>query len=184
MSIRREGGKKVLRKTAWYPHPVEAVWCALTDRRALAEWLMPNDFEAQVGHKFIFKTDPMPLCGPGVTHCQVLELEAPRRMVWSWDQVPKPGKPAPPTMTVEWRLAPEKDGTRLVLEQRGLEGQPWWIPRLMNLGWTGMVRHFMKKVLSNVQREGTGYRFEPGAVPLNKRTYKSKTVEAKYLGME
>jgi len=43
-----------------YPHPPERVWRALTDSAALAEWLMPNDFEPRVGHKFRFRSKPMP----------------------------------------------------------------------------------------------------------------------------
>ncbi len=181
MTIRRDGRERVLRKTAWYPHPVEAIWCALTDPRALAEWLMPNDFEPRVGHRFIFKTDPMPLCGSGLTECEVLELEAPTRMVWSWRVMPKAGKPEPPPMRVEWRLEPEGEGTRLRLEQRGLEGQSWLVPRLMNLGWGGMLRHFLAKVMRHVREDGGAYRFEPGAVPLEKRTYKARTVERELL---
>jgi hypothetical protein len=37
-----------------YPYPVERVWRALTDSRALAKWLLPNDFEPRLGHKFSF----------------------------------------------------------------------------------------------------------------------------------
>ena len=33
-------------------HPIERVWRALTDREALAQWLMPNDFEPVVGHSW------------------------------------------------------------------------------------------------------------------------------------
>ena len=182
MSSRRVGRERVLRKSVWYPHPVEAVWCALTDSRALAEWLMPNDFEARAGHRFVFKTDPMALCGAGITECEVLELEAPRRMVWSWTHPPKEGKPQRPTMTVAWSLAPEREGTRLTLEQRGLEGQQWWIPKLMSVGWTGFLRKYLRKALANVARDGDAYRFTPGAIPLEKRAYKAKTVEPALLG--
>ncbi len=43
---------------AVYPHPVELVWRALTEPAALATWLMTNDFQAKVGHRFTFRTDP------------------------------------------------------------------------------------------------------------------------------
>ena len=39
-----------------YPHPIERVWRALTDAKALGRWLMPNDFVPQVGHEFTFRT--------------------------------------------------------------------------------------------------------------------------------
>ena len=42
----------------FYPFPPEQLWKALTNSRALAEWLMPNDFEPRVGHCFRFRDDP------------------------------------------------------------------------------------------------------------------------------
>ena len=43
-----------------YPHPIERVWRALTDSEAMTDWLMPNDFEPKIGHKFRFHTKPAP----------------------------------------------------------------------------------------------------------------------------
>ena len=47
--------------SAIYPQPPRDVWRTLTDRDLLAQWLMPNDFEARVGHRFTFRTDPAPV---------------------------------------------------------------------------------------------------------------------------
>ncbi len=52
----------------FYPYPPERVWQVLTNRRALAAWLMENDFEPRVGHKFQFQKlplfiSPRPPCG-------------------------------------------------------------------------------------------------------------------------
>ncbi len=92
---------------------------ALTDPVALGAWLMPNDFEATLGHRFTFRTDP----GPGfdgIVHCEVLTLEPPRRMVWSW-------RGGPLDTTVHFTLSPvatesAAESTRLDFEQRGFEG--------------------------------------------------------------
>jgi uncharacterized protein YndB with AHSA1/START domain len=43
-----------------YPHPPQAVWKALTDPKALSVWLMENDFQPRVGHRFRFRTKPRP----------------------------------------------------------------------------------------------------------------------------
>ena len=43
-----------------YPYPPAAVWEALTARALLAQWMMENDFEPRVGHRFTMKTDPAP----------------------------------------------------------------------------------------------------------------------------
>ncbi len=45
------GKIKTLRKEVFYPHPRDKVWAALTTPEALAEWLMPNDFEPVVGKR-------------------------------------------------------------------------------------------------------------------------------------
>jgi uncharacterized protein YndB with AHSA1/START domain len=69
--------------TVTYPHPVQRVWAALTSREALAAWLMPNDFELVVGHAFTLRTRPVPGFD-GIVPCEVLELDPPTHMVWSW----------------------------------------------------------------------------------------------------
>jgi uncharacterized protein YndB with AHSA1/START domain len=69
--------------TVVYPHPVARVWAALTSSEALAAWLMPNDFRPVAGHRFTFRTRPAPGFD-GIVRCEVLELDPPRRMVWSW----------------------------------------------------------------------------------------------------
>ncbi len=163
---------RIIRKEAFYPHPRETVWVALTDRHALAEWLMPNDFEPVVGRKFRFQTDPMPGCH-GLTECVLLEFDPPSRMVWSWVIVPKDlNAPRHKPMTITWILHPEGNGTRLVLEHAGAEVINWWYRFSMNMGWGTMVKRWIPKVLRNV-KDGC---FTPGAIPPNKRCYKMKTI--------
>jgi len=70
---------QTIRKEVFLPHPPEDVWLALTDPQALAEWMMPNNFEPVVGRKFRFHVDPMPGPYPGGSECEVLEVDAPRR---------------------------------------------------------------------------------------------------------
>lgn len=43
-----------------YPHPPAAVRRGLTDRAALASWLMPSDFAPEVGHRFPLTARPAP----------------------------------------------------------------------------------------------------------------------------
>jgi len=169
-----------LRKEMVYPHSPENVWVALTDPHALAEWLMPNNFKAEVGHRFQFQVDPMPLCNTR-TECEVLEVDPPRRLVYTWtlhfDN--KPGKKPQGPMTITWTLEPEGEGTRLVLVQEGLETMWWLYRRWMSMGWGGMLKRLMPKVLERVDvGEGGELAFTPGAVPLEKRCYKVKTIPA------
>jgi uncharacterized protein YndB with AHSA1/START domain len=88
-----------------FPHPIDQVWAALTDRAALAQWLMPNDFEPRVGHRFRFEAGPP----RGDIDAEVLLLESPTRMELRWmlDGV---------ATTVTFRLTADGDGTLLHLE--------------------------------------------------------------------
>lgn len=104
--------------TVVYPHPVGRVWAALTAREALAAWLMPNDFSPEVGRAFTFTTRPTP-GSDGIVRCEVLELDPPFRMVWSWA-----GGLGLQT-TVTFTLAVTGDGdrqTRLRMHQVGFHG--------------------------------------------------------------
>jgi len=99
-----------------YPHPIEAVWAALTDADALSAWLNPTvGFEPVVGCRFQMhcQTDAG---GLDIYHCEVLELEPPLRMVWSW-LLEQEGDP-PPTR-VEFRVEPTDRGTKLRIRHSG-----------------------------------------------------------------
>jgi uncharacterized protein YndB with AHSA1/START domain len=41
-------------------YPPAKVWRALTESSLMAEWLLENDFQPVVGHKFDFRATPMP----------------------------------------------------------------------------------------------------------------------------
>jgi len=101
--------------TVSYPHPVSRVWEALTSSAALAAWFMPNDFEPVVGHRFTFRTRPAPGFD-GVVHCEVIELDPPRQMVWSWA-----GGNIDTTVTFTLE-ATSDGGTRLRMHQVGFHG--------------------------------------------------------------
>lgn len=55
-----------------FTHSPEKLWRALTQPDLIAEWLMKNDFRADVGHRFKFAGD-----GGGMLNCKVLEVEPP-----------------------------------------------------------------------------------------------------------
>ncbi len=112
----------------FYPHPPDAVWRALTDPAALATWMMPNDFEPQVGRRFSFKREATPPNTRGTIECEVLAIEPPARMVWSWLSTDE-GAPN----RVEFRLEPVTGGTRLILTYTG-ETDPYTVSRV-TAGW-------------------------------------------------
>lgn len=116
-----------------YPHPPDKVWRLLTDSKELERWLMPNDFVAEVNRIFTMTTAPRPGFD-GTICCQVLELDPPRRMQWSW-------RAGSMNSTVTFELSPTETGTRLTLRHEGFRGLssilPWLI---MRHGWKEKLR--------------------------------------------
>lgn len=166
---------KSLTKQVTFSHGVQSVWTALTDPRALAEWMFPNNFRPEVGHRFRFQIDPMLGSQKWTRHdCQVLEVSPPTRLVYNWVVAPsKPGDTPHPPMTLTWTLEPlGEKSTRLTLEVKGLEFIGFWARFSMKMGWGRMLGTLLPKVLANC----AGASFTPGAIPLNKRDYKANTV--------
>ena len=102
-------------REVFYPHPPERVWRALTDPAALSRWLMPNDFQPRLGHRFTFREEPIPPYFDGIVRCEVTELDPPWRLAYTWN-----GGPGVETV-VSYRLEREGSGTRLYFEQRGFD---------------------------------------------------------------
>lgn len=95
--------------------PPARVWRALTTREAMARWLMPNDFEARLGHRFTFRREPIPAIGfDGVIHCEVLVLQPPERLEFSW-------KGGGLDTVVRFHLSPSGSGTRVAFEHAGFD---------------------------------------------------------------
>jgi uncharacterized protein YndB with AHSA1/START domain len=134
---------------ASYRHPVPEVWAALTSAEALAAWLMPNDFQPVTGHRFTFRTKPARALGfDGTVHCQVLELDPPRRMVWSWAG-------GPIDTTVTFTLEPDGDGTRLRIHQAGFAGLGAQLTRrILASGWPKITRRLTAYLNGPPQRQG------------------------------
>jgi len=131
-----------------YPHPPTRVWQALTDPKALTEWLMENDFEPIVGHRFCFRTKPMPGFD-GVVRCEVVEIDAPRRLVYTWQ-----GGGMRQSTLVTWTLEEIAEGTRLRLEHTGFEGLGGLTASfILGLGWPRLLRWALPRTLAALDAE-------------------------------
>ena len=106
---------RTITQERFYPHSPERVWLALTDPRELAQWLLPNTFQPRLGHRFRF-TQRTPEGRSRRVACQVVELEAPSRLAYTWQAEDE----ALPTL-VTWSLEAVDDGTCLRLEHTGPE---------------------------------------------------------------
>ena len=92
-------------------HPLEKVWRALTQGPLMKEWLMDNDFQPVVGHRFNFRSTPVPNWN-GVVDCEVLVVEPNRKLSYSWCSMGLGS-------VVIWTLVATEGGTLLRFEQTG-----------------------------------------------------------------
>ena len=141
------GELTAIRVDEFLPYPPTRVWRALTDPERLARWLMPNDFQPTVGHRFTFRTDPVPPDFDGVVHCEVLAIEPTRLLRISWTS-------GDLRTTVTWRLEPEGTGTRLFLDHEGFDPDhpaQQLARRSMRGGWRS---HLWRRLETELGRPG------------------------------
>jgi uncharacterized protein YndB with AHSA1/START domain len=119
-----------IREVTVYPYSIQAVWHALTDPAALGDWLMPNDFQARVGHEFSFTTSPGP-DWDGRVFCRVTELVRPHRLAYTW----RGTDPATLDTLVTFELDPVPGGTRLTLTHSGFTEANRWLRDQLAGGW-------------------------------------------------
>jgi uncharacterized protein YndB with AHSA1/START domain len=113
------------------PHPPEKIWRALTQGPLIEEWLMKNDFQPAVGHRFSFRSTPVPGWN-GVIDSEVLVIEPNSRLSYSWGTMG--------TMsTVTWTLTPTSAGTHLRMEQTGFRSETDAAYKGATYGWTKFI---------------------------------------------
>ena len=118
------------------PHSPEKIWRALTQGPLIKEWLMDNDFQPVVGHKFNFRSTPMPQWN-GIIDCEVRVVEPNRKLSYSW------GALGLETIVV-WTLTSTGGGTLLRMEQSGFRSDQDANYRGATYGW--------QKFIGNLER--------------------------------
>ena len=119
------------------PHRPETIWRALTYGPLIGEWLMQNDFQAIVGHKFNFRTEPMPQWN-GVLDCKVLAVEPLERLSYTWNASGDEAATGVKTI-VTWTLTPGKSGTLVRMEQSGFRPEQEHFYQGARYGWPRMI---------------------------------------------
>jgi len=118
------------------PHPPEKIWRALTEGALLEEWLMSNDFEPILGHRFTFRRAPVNNWN-GIIECEVRVVEPNARLSYSWGSLGLDS-------AVTWILTPTEGGTRVRMEQSGFPSEDGANYKGANYGW--------QKFIGNLER--------------------------------
>ena len=110
-----------------FPHTPEKLWRALTETPLIAQWLLKNDFAPTVGHKFQFRSEPMPQWD-GVIACEVLVVDPLKQLSYSWNALGLES-------VVLFTLAPTQGGTHLRMEHSGFRPDQQAAYQGANYGW-------------------------------------------------
>lgn len=118
-------------------HSQEKIWRALTEGPLIEQWLMKNDFQPIVGHKFNLRAKPMAGWN-GVADCEVLIVDPPNTVSWSQNAS---GDQAAEGLrsVVTWTLTPTGTGTHLRMEHTGFRPQDEGGYQAMRFGWPGVL---------------------------------------------
>jgi uncharacterized protein YndB with AHSA1/START domain len=122
------------------PHPQEKIWRALTEGPLIAEWLMSNDFQPVVGHKFTLRATPAPNWN-GIIECEVMLVEPISRLSYSWGALGLGS-------AVAWTLTTTETGTHVRMEQSGFGADQDAAYKGATYGW--------QKFIGNLERVAGG----------------------------
>ena len=119
-------------------HAPAKVWRALTKSWLVEQGLMSNDLVPEAGRHFAFRAQG------GVTRCEVLQVEEPRRLAWRWGDGTKDGGTLRSVVT--FTLEPTDDGTLLRLEHAGFRPRDESAQEAMRTGWPRVLERLAEVV--------------------------------------
>jgi len=139
------------RIVAEYRSPIATIWRALTEPALVARWTTtgqggrPEAFAPTVGTRFRFVAKPT-IGWRGIVDCEVLEVEAPRLLRYSWR-----GDERGATTFVAYHLEPHAGGTRFTWEHTGFTGAGGFVmARLLRSVRSRMLRQALPTVLASL----------------------------------
>jgi uncharacterized protein YndB with AHSA1/START domain len=124
------------------PHPPEKIWRALTEGSLIKEWLMDNDFQPVVGHKFKFRSTPVPNWD-GIIDSEVLIVEPNKKLSYSWGTMGMEN-------SVVWTLVPTSGGTLVRMEQSGFRPEQEANYKGAQYGWQRFIGS-LERVVAGLQ---------------------------------
>jgi uncharacterized protein YndB with AHSA1/START domain len=122
-------------------HPPQKIWRALTQGALIKEWLMDNDFQPVVGHKFNFRSTPNPHWD-GIINSEVLVVEPDQKLSYTWSSMGL-------VTVVVWTLTATGGGTLVRMEQSGFRADHDQAYQGANYGWRKFVS-LLEKVVNGL----------------------------------
>ncbi len=126
------------------PHPPEKIWRALTEGALIKEWLMENDFQPAVGHRFTFRAKPVAKWN-GIIDCEVLLFEPNQKLSYTWGSLGM-------GTVVAWTLIPTSTGTILRMEQSGFGPDQDANYKGANWGWQKFIGN-LERVVADLENQ-------------------------------
>jgi uncharacterized protein YndB with AHSA1/START domain len=118
------------------PYAPEKIWRALTQPHLIEEWLMKNDFQPAVDHKFNLRGDW------GAVDCRVLTIQPPKTLSYAWAAYGLES-------IVTWTLIPTSKGTTLRMEHSGFRPDQEQAYQGAKMGWGNFFAK-LEQVLARV----------------------------------
>jgi uncharacterized protein YndB with AHSA1/START domain len=139
-----------------YRHSAAKVWRALTDPALIPLWTStgaggrPEGFAPVAGTKFRLIATPKPGWN-GIVDCEVLEVDEPRLLRYSWAD----GNGGGNVTQVTYRLEPHGGGTRFTYEHTGFTGvSGLFMARLLGRVRSKMLSEGLPPVLDSLADDG------------------------------
>jgi uncharacterized protein YndB with AHSA1/START domain len=108
------------------PHPPEKIWRALTESQLIDQWLMQNDFQPTVDHRFKLTADW------GSVDCRVLVVDPPKTLSYTWGAYGLDS-------VITWVLTPTGTGTHLRMEHAGFRPDQEQAYKGAGYGWQNFI---------------------------------------------
>ncbi len=96
-------------KEVFYPHKIDKVWKAISDKNQISEWFVKADFEAKIGYHYKFYHEGTIIRGVVLVANPLFEL------VYTWRV-----NDIDMETIVKWQLSEQGNGTLLKLEHSGI----------------------------------------------------------------
>jgi uncharacterized protein YndB with AHSA1/START domain len=120
------------------PYPPAKIWRALTEGPLIKEWLMENDLQPVVGHRFDFRGAPVPNWN-GVINSEVLVVEPNTKLSYRWNALGLES-------VVVWTLVATAGGTLVRMEHSGFRADQEAAYKGANYGWTKFIGSLQRVV--------------------------------------